>query len=72
MVCTVNHPNAPLLHRFEEADSFRWLLQHVPTFDPLFVETASTAPVLAAEGVAQVQHSAGDVLQVLTKNSREV
>lgn len=71
-IATIEHPKSSLLHSFDELESFRFVWQHVPTFEPLLYETLTAQPVLAVQRAQEVKQSAADVLGVLTQGARAV
>ena len=72
MLASVEHVNAAALFDAKQAADFQWLWHHMPTFEPLRLETLGYESVLAGAAAAETQASAGVVLAMLTQASRSV
>jgi origin recognition complex subunit 2 len=69
---TVDHVNAAALFDARRREAFQWLWHHVPTFEPLWLETLAAPPALVAAAHVETKQSASVVLAMLTPSARVV
>ena len=72
LLASVEHANAASLWDLQQSEMFQWLWHHIPTLEPLWLETMASTAVLASTAHHQTQQSASVVLAMLTPSSRSV